>query len=739
MQEIILNLNQNNVSALPNILGTNNQFNLTYKTTKKGENVSIFGKSIEIKDKINITKIPTGYTIKRSVTNISKKTLQIKELSFILNGITFGEKSRDDYFYSTENMRLYKNSTIPIDLDWVNETNIKDFDIKLDKVFADPGVVCERICASPYQPYPAMLISNYQSKHGVVIGSLSQDVFYNNYTLRHVDDKIECVVYSSFMNIAYRELAPKETIVDEWYVGVTDKADDIDRIFEHHTTLVRNRLKHARGLRDINRYSMIWDSWNDGIFRNISETLVCDIAKKIKKLFPTCEWIEIDDGYSSLCYDNPDLCAHGLGVPYEKEEGIDHKKFPNGLKSFTDKIKEIGLRPAIWVGGFVPTASKLFTEHPEWFIDYTRRVTDTEPLDVSQDEVKNYMKYAIKVLLKEYGFEGIKHDFWSYAFEDRYDLYKNKNKSGYENRKWWLKTICENIPKDGYLEACCDIGEGNPFLSEFCNNYRYGNDIQSGSWNCIISSMSWGLGSMSTHIGDMLIPNSDSIGLLPNLNDKEFYLWLNYVLITRSMVEISGKFIDGEIDQKRLEVLQKVSCNINNGQNVYLYDFNYRIKGLNLPLVRYINTPHFSIEENNNLLPLKTLALINYTEKQKEITIDFAKLGFNNKEYIVTDIWKEESTIESGSITYTLAPHDSLLIAVSDKENCIVTDSNVKLSNVKLKGNVLSANVHYDMPATIFVTKQVKDISLNGKNIQFTQVGQKVKFDIQKGKLCITF
>ena len=739
MEKILLKLNENTVSATPSILGVNDKFNLSYSILSNGENYTIKGENSQLFDNIEITKISTGYTVKRSITNKSNDILNVKELSFTLNGITFGGSAKDDYFYATENMRLFKNATIPIDLDWVNETNVEQFDIKLDKFYVDPGVLCERICSCPYQPYPAILISNYNSKKGIVVGSLSQDVFYNNYTLKHVENKVECVVYSSFKNIAYRELAKNETIVDEWFVGVTDKADDIDRIFENHTNLVRERLKHARGRRDINRHSMIWDSWNDGIFRDISEELVCDIAKKIKKLFPTCEWIEIDDGYSALCYDNPDLCAHGLGVPYEGEEGIDYKKFPNGLKAFTDKIKEIGLRPAIWVGGLVPTTSKLFTEHPEWFIDYTRRVTDTEPLDVSIPEVSQYMKRAIEVLLSEYGFEGIKHDFWSYAFEDRFDLLKYKNKSGYEHRKWWLKTICDNIPEDGYLEACCDIGEGNPFLSEFCNNYRYGNDIQSGSWECIISSMSWGLGSMATHIGDMYIPNSDSIGLLPNLNDKEFYLWLNYVLITRSMVEISGKFLDGEIDQKRLEVLQKVSCNINNGQDVYLYDFDYRKKGLNLPLVRYINTPHFSLEENNNLLPLKTLALINYTEEEKEITIDFAKLGLNGSKFIVTDVWAEKSKIASGSITYNIGAHDSILIAISNAENCVITDSNVKLSNVTFKDGKLNAQVHYSMPATIFITKQVKEIMLNGKSIDFIQNGEKVKFNIEKGNLCITF
>ncbi len=56
-----------------------------------------------------------------------------------------------------------------------------------------------------------------------------------------------------------------------------------------------------------------------------------------------------------------------LGVPYEGDDGIDPVKFPHGLKYVTDKIREIGLRPAIWI-----------------------------------------MTHALDVLITDYGFEGVK-------------------------------------------------------------------------------------------------------------------------------------------------------------------------------------------------------------------------------------------------------------------------------------------------------------------------------------------
>ena len=163
-----------------------------------------------------------------------------------------------------------------------------------------------------------------------------------------------------------------------------------------------------------------------------------------------------------------------MGVVYEGETGIDRKKFPSGLKSYVNKIKDIGLKPAIWIGGFCPKNSKIYKEKKDWFIDYNYRVEWTAPLDVSLPEVRKYMLLALDKFFVEYGFEGVKHDFWSYAFEDSHDLLTYKEKSGYEYRSWWLSEIRKRLPSFGYMESGCDIGLGNPFLGEFFDNYRYG-------------------------------------------------------------------------------------------------------------------------------------------------------------------------------------------------------------------------------------------------------------------------
>ena len=323
----------------------------------------------------NIEKIDKYYKIKRQVKNISNETLKLKGLKIVLSNINFNENPIDDYFYCNENARLFFNLTIPLDYNRYDDNaqeNAK-FNLTVDRRWCDPGVQEGRICSSPYQPFPAILISNYNSKEGIVIGSLSQDVFCHSYEVGHNDGAF-VEIYSEFKSIEYREIKSGETLVDEIYIGETKNADNINKIFEDYTSVLHQILSDNVGAGQTNRHTLIWDSWNDGIYRDVSEEMLVKEAKAVKEYFPNVEWFQLDDGYSSYCEKNVDLDAHGIGVVYEGEEGIDYKKFPNGLKGYTDKIKELGLKPALWIGAFCPVKTKIYQERPDWFIDYRYRI-----------------------------------------------------------------------------------------------------------------------------------------------------------------------------------------------------------------------------------------------------------------------------------------------------------------------------------------------------------------------------
>ena len=657
------------------------------------------------------------------------KKINLNELGLTLSGITFGGDAANDYFYHNENPRIYERMTFPVDFKRTSDAaKDSDFDEQAGNRWADPGVVCERIGRSPYQPFPAIHLGNYTSVHGIIHGSLSQNPFYHNYLVKHVNGTVELDIFSSFKDVDYLEIPAGRILTDFWYIGATDHADDLEQIFSGYTEVLRKKLPVNYGATNINRDCLVWGSWNDGIFRDVTEEMLLREAAYLKKNFPTVRWIQLDDGYAVY-----DKHAHGLGVPYEGEAGIDHHKFPEGLRHYTDELRKIGLRPALWIGGFCPKETKIFQEHPEWFIDYSLRVDTSSPLDVSIPEVRDYMTHALDVLITEYGFEGVKHDFWSYAFEDSSPLYRIKKESGYFYRDWWLKEMRKRLASDGYFQTGCDIVMGNPFLGQYFTNYRYGIDIGTGNWDYVKTNFLWGAACFALHSSDLIVPNSDSIGLFPGLNDVDAMFALNYCLATRSAVEIAGKLSEAQ-DHPRLPGLKKAACHVNNGQEIWLLDYDYRKPGINIPKGVYFKSGFFTSEENNPHLPLRTVGLFNVFDEELEVSFNAEKLQLDaKKSWKITDVWThKEYELKAGeSLTFRLGAHGSMLLAVAGHTLALL-DANVSVKYVSGTEDTLSVDCAHGIPqAEFFFSSAVRNVMFNGKQVNAECNGTSCRFDME--------
>ncbi len=672
----------------------------------------------------------------RTFENKSRNTVSIRELGLDLTGISFGGAPRDDYFYHNENPRIFEVMTFPIDYDrTADDAKDSSFDVQAGNRWADPGVISERIGASPYQPFPAILLSNYATKKGLVHGTLSQRVFFHNYLAKHENDTVTLTVFSSAKATHRLDLCPGRVLLDQWYLGTTDQADDVEKIFENYANVLRTKLPANFGATKINRDNLVWGTWNDGILRNVSEDMILREARYLKENFPTMRWIQLDDGY----YNSPVRDAVGIPTAYEGEDGVDPKKFPNGLRHMTDAIRQIGLRPALWIGLKVPKFTKLYQDHPEWMADYSFR-TSFALLDVSRKDVREYMAYAANVLCRQYGFEAVKHDFWSYAFEDSHDLYSNKEASGYEYRTWWLKEIRGAIAPDGYFQTGCDIVMGNPFLGEYFTNYRYGIDIGSGNWDYVKTNYLWGAACFATHTGDLFVPNSDAIGLLPGLNDTDAMFCVNYCLTTHTVVEIAGKLSQAQ-DGPRLRVLKKAACNPNNGQDVYFVGYDYRKPYYCVPEIMYFKTPHFSVMENSTAMPVRTVGLFNVAEEEKQLSFKAEQLGLGAGNYVLTDVWSGEQYPLTDSFTVNLQAHGSRLLAVSKAEGVQLYDANVRIVSAAVKGDALVLETDYAYEnAEFFFHAAPKTITCQGQELPFRTENGWTKLAIPaKSLLQVTF
>ena len=123
----------------------------------------------------------TSCTVLRRFRNNSRKTLNLNELFCKFSGISFGGKAEDDYFYHLENPRMYAKFCLSVDEDHFKLCRDSGYDPVAGNRWSDPGTIHERVGRSPYQPFPAILLSNKKCDCGIVHGTLSQSIFYHCY------------------------------------------------------------------------------------------------------------------------------------------------------------------------------------------------------------------------------------------------------------------------------------------------------------------------------------------------------------------------------------------------------------------------------------------------------------------------------------------------------------------------------------------------------------------------------
>lgn len=683
----------------------------------------------QFKDDLYLTYEQGEITCRRLIKNISSKTIALKEVGIELNGIHFSKDPDKDFYYHAENSRIYATMTFPVDFDRMAPGG-KDpkYDIHSHLSYAEDPCRSERIGASPYQAFPAILLGNYDTDHALIHGTLEQRVFYHCYELCHCCGTVRMNIISGFKGIAALDVIPHRTLTDRWYLGTTEQGDDIEHIFDRYTKVLRSVLPPLNGAGNANRHSVVWESWNDGIERDVSEDLILKEAEFVNRNFPNVRFIQLDDGY----WQN-DSAANGIGTAYEENGGIDREKFPSGLRTYSDKVRQFGLLPAIWIGLSCPVCSQITKDHPEWAVDYAWRYKEYEGvkcnmvLDPSIPEVREYLQYAFDKFCYDYNFSGIKLDFWSFVFDTSASLLKNREHSSYEWRRWLLTEIRKRLPTDGYFQTGCDIVQGNPFLGEFFTNYRYGLDISGGEWDHVKTTFLWGTSCFALHIGDLFVPNSDSIGIMPGLSETERMFAINYILITHSFVELSGK-LHSDCSPELLWIIKKALCNINNGQDVHFAQYDYRKHNALPPAIWFTDTPLFSRKSGVKGLPLKTVGLFNLTEEDLHVEFSPADMGLEDGNYILTNVWTGKQKELNSSTAFTLPRHGSLLLSLSADEGIQIFDSNIRLEKTD-EGN-MSFETDYETNAELLLNAKPAKLLFNGKMLDFTFRNGVAKFHI---------
>ena len=147
-----------------------------------------------------------------------------------------------------------------------------------------------------------------------------------------------------------------------------------------------------------------YTSWYN-YYQNISEDIILRDLEAIGKRSDLVNTFQIDDGYQTAVGD---------------WLSIDKKKFPNGMKPVADKIHEKGLKAGIWLAPFgAQRGSKIVEEHPDWLVKNKKGKPiivganwgGFYPLDIDNQQARDYIKGVFDVVLNQWGFDLVKLDF----------------------------------------------------------------------------------------------------------------------------------------------------------------------------------------------------------------------------------------------------------------------------------------------------------------------------------------
>jgi hypothetical protein len=162
-----------------------------------------------------------------------------------------------------------------------------------------------------------------------------------------------------------------------------------------------------------------WNSWSGsgssgGYGTDIDEALILenlDVVATYLRDFGF-DWFQIDDGYQVATGD------------WEWRED----RFPNGPAWLTERIRERGLIPGLWMSPFtLDPNSATAQEHPEWLAEKTAIGSvvggSDAILDLTHPEAQAWLTERARVLHEDWGFDWMKLDFGYYALfgQDLYD------------------------------------------------------------------------------------------------------------------------------------------------------------------------------------------------------------------------------------------------------------------------------------------------------------------------------
>jgi alpha-galactosidase len=531
--------------------------------------------------------------------------------------------------------------------------------------------------SSPYYS----LIANRNSGKQVFLGFLSFDKQHTEIRLKAVEgfkfDSLKAVCGLYGLTLKPGEELHTETL----YVNtVLDPASALKEYFNQ----LRPKVEAGKVIfKDIIGWST-WDYYQSGITEK-------DVLKNMEwlkqhKEIPV-EYIQLDAGFSDC----------------EGDWLVTNKKFPHGLKWLSDKIKEYGFRPALWLCPFlVAPMSKIYQEHPDWVIKTANgdplevtgyAVKTVYALDCSIPEVCDWIRELARTVTVDYGYEYIKLDGANGQGISRQGVLANPEvtiseamRNGFKAFKDGMKkhTFLLNASLFGLSLGIADgmrIGEdtGARWDRSKIDKHRGERDGFDGPGE-VIRAIAATMNHYQQH-KKLWINDPDYLivrqqGSNSELSYEEAKSWASIVSLSNGLVMLSDNMT--ELSPDRVELLEKVLPHYK--QAAEPIDFFRK------------NIPSFySLKVKNRTEKWDIIGITNvdYPARTREYSLDFKAIALpTDKEYHVFDFWASEyKGVLSNHYKVSLSPHCCQIVAIRENKNVpqvLSTDLHITQGGIEL-------------------------------------------------------
>lgn len=186
-----------------------------------------------------------------------------------------------------------------------------------------------------------------------------------------------------------------ETILSYSCMGLNGLSQKFHRI-------IRENVCDPKYL-DIKR-PVLLNSWEAAYF-DFNEESIYELGKNAKEL--GVELLVLDDGW----FGERNSDHSSLGDWF-----VNEKKLKGGLKKLVDRINALGLKFGLWIEPeMINEESRLYREHPDWVLKDPDRLPmvarNQLVLDMSRQDVRDYLFSCFSAILRESNIEYIKWDF----------------------------------------------------------------------------------------------------------------------------------------------------------------------------------------------------------------------------------------------------------------------------------------------------------------------------------------